>query len=120
VPNCSWIRLAPALRGRALRVEVQSRLGGGSCRAVQWSRGASTTSQITAARAGVSRGVSGCRRLKALACGCVVFSELNMPWLDSLIPPCSAIQIGCGTLKPIWSGSSGRGRPRRLAFAAAG
>ena len=91
-------RLAPALRGRGLRVEVQR---GWVEDLVELCNG-STVVLYDSADYWRGRGVSegfGLPPLEALACGCVVFSSLNHALADSLDPSLLGHQIGCGTLE---------------------
>jgi hypothetical protein len=89
--------LAPALRRRGLRVEVQS---GWVDDLVDLFNGATVVLYDSAdywRGRGVSEGF-GLPPIEALACGCVVFSSLNHALADQLDPGLLGHQIGCGTL----------------------
>jgi len=91
-------QLVPALRGRGLRVEVQS---GWVEDLVDLFNSASVYLYDSAdywRGRGVSEGF-GLPPLEALACGCVVFSSLNHALADTLDPGRLGHQIGCGTLE---------------------
>jgi hypothetical protein len=91
-------QLAPALRQRGLRVEVQS---GWVDDLVDLFNSAAVYVYDSAdywRGRGVSEGF-GLPPVEALACGCTVFSSLNHALADSLDPGLLAHQIGCGTLE---------------------
>jgi len=89
--------LAPALRRRGLRVEVQS----GWVDDLVNLFNSATVVLYDSADYWRGRGVSegfGLPPIEALACGCVVFSSLNHALADQLDPGLLGHQIGCGTL----------------------
>ena len=91
-------QLVPALRGRGLRVEVQS----GWVDDLVDLFNSATVYLYDSADYWRGRGVSegfGLPPLEAMACGCVVFSSLNHALADSLDPGVLGQQIGCGTLE---------------------
>jgi hypothetical protein len=90
-------QLAPALRQRGLRVELQE---GWVDDLVDLFRSATVVLYDSAdywRGRGVSEGF-GLPPLEALASGCVVFSSLNHALADSLDPGLVGHQIGCGTV----------------------